>query len=151
MNKQALELDDRTHDAVMAYCAEGDRLAELQHWRQALIEYAKAWKLLPEPKDAWEASTWVLAAIADSCFFLGDFTEARKALEAAMHAPGGLGNPFMHLRLGQCKFELGEEAGAADELTRAYMGAGKDIFELEDPKYFSFLKTRIEPPASGHW
>jgi hypothetical protein len=38
---------------------------------------------------------------------------------------------------------------AADELTRAYMGAGDEIFQ-DAEKYFAFLKTRIKPPG-GKW
>ncbi|GBK62167.1 hypothetical protein PbDSM24746_21710 [Paenibacillus macerans] len=33
---------------------------------------------------------------------------------------------------------------AADELTRAYMGAGMEIFMEDDPKYLEFLETNIE-------
>jgi len=65
-----------------------------------------------------------------------------------MRCPDAIGNPFLHLRLGQCQFELGELDRAADELARAYMGAGAKIFEGGD-KYFSFLKTRLEPPPGG--
>jgi len=68
-----------------------------------------------------------------------------------MHCPDAIGNPFLHLRLGQCCFEKRALDRAADELTRAYMGAGRKIFESDDPKYFEFLKTRIKPPASGEW
>ena len=60
-----------------------------------------------------------------------------------------IGNPFLHLRLGQCHFELGNLDGAADELARAYMSAGDEIFVGAD-KYFAFLKTRLEAPP-GEW
>ncbi len=33
---------------------------------------------------------------------------------------------------------------AADELTRAYIGAGIEIFMENDPKYLEFLETNIE-------
>jgi hypothetical protein len=59
-----------------------------------------------------------------------------------------IGNPFLHLRLGQCQFELGNFDRAADELTRAHVGAGAEIFEGAD-KYFTFLKTRLNPPPVG--
>jgi hypothetical protein len=59
------------------------------------------------------------------------------------------GNPFLHLRLGQCRFELGDLDRAADELARAYMGDGEDVFEDEAPKYLAFLKTRLQPPSGG--
>jgi hypothetical protein len=61
-----------------------------------------------------------------------------------MTCPGGLGNPFLHLRFGQILFESGDHDLAADELIRAYMGAGDEIFENEDPKYLNFLKTRAK-------
>jgi hypothetical protein len=43
---------------------------------------------------------------------------------------------FLHLRLG------------ADELARAYMGAGADIFDGAG-KYFAFLKSRLQAPPDG--
>jgi len=41
-------------------------------------------------------------------------------------------------------FEAGELDSAANELIKAYMGAGEDIFLKDDPKYLSFLKTRAQ-------
>jgi len=92
----------------------------------------------------WEASTWILAAIADACFLMGKRKSARQALEYAMTCPGAIGNPFLHLRLGQVLFDADEKDAAADELIRAYMGAGAEIFEKDDPKYFEFLKTKAK-------
>jgi hypothetical protein len=57
-------------------------------------------------------------------------------------------SPFLHLRLGQCQFELGNLERATDELARAYMVAGEEVFEGAD-KYFDFLKTRLKPPPGG--
>jgi hypothetical protein len=79
----------------------------------------------------------------------GDFVAGRDNLANSMHCPDAIGNPFLHLRLGQCQWELGNLDRAADELTRAYMGAGDEIFESEDPKYLSFLKTKLKPPPGG--
>lgn len=114
----------------------------------ALKHYWSAWDLLPEPQTEWEAATWILAAIGDANFLGNDFEAGRDNLSLAMHCPNAIGNPFLHLRLGQCQFELGNLDRAADELARAYMGAGSDIFE-DAEKYFTFLKTRLEPPAEG--
>lgn len=110
----------------------------------ALAEYLKAWNLIPEPQSDWEASTWVIAAMADCYFFLGDDQEARRALEYAMTCPDGIDNAFLHLRLGQVLFELEELDEAADELMTAYKGEGKEIFEPEDAKYLEFLGTRAK-------
>jgi tetratricopeptide (TPR) repeat protein len=144
MSLEGLELDESVYREVTRLCATGDQFAELGEYEEAVAEYNKAWELIPEPKNNWEASTWVLAAIADACFLLGKNESARQALEYAMTSPGGLGNPFLHLRFGQVLFESGELDVAADELMRAYMGSGQEIFENEDPKYLTFLKTRAK-------
>lgn len=143
MNDKSLMLDDRIYEEINNLCLFGDNLAAEGRYEEAIAEYNKAWKLTPEPKNEWEASTWILAAIADACFFINKFKSARQALEYAMICPNGLGNPFLHLRLGQVLFEIDELNLAADELTRAYMGAEEKIFEKEDPKYLSFLRTKI--------
>jgi hypothetical protein len=60
-----------------------------------------------------------------------------------VQCPKGLGNPYIHSRLGQLYLEQNNVDKAADELTRAYMGGGIDIFMEDDPKYLEFLETRI--------
>lgn len=142
MSLNALELDDVLHGEIKRLCAAGDELADQGRHDGALVEFSKAWSLLPDPKNEWGAATWILAAIADSCFHLRNYQSAREALEHAMTCPRAIGNPFLHLRLGQVLFEAGEMDAAADELMRAYMGDGRDIFEPEDPKYLAFLGTR---------
>jgi tetratricopeptide (TPR) repeat protein len=142
------ELDELTHRRVKALCAKGDRLAEEMQFAEALTTYWSAWDLLPEPKTDWNAATWILAAIGDANFLSGDYVAGRDNLSMAMHCPDAIGNPFFHLRLGQCQFEVGDLDRAADELARAYMAAGSEIFE-DEPKYFEFLKTRLKPPPGG--
>lgn len=144
-------LSDEMHEEVKRLCSEGNKHADSKHWAVALALYWQAFDLLPEPKTQWSAGTWVLAAIGDTNFLAGDFEAGRDNLSSAMHYPNAIGNPFLHLRLGQCQFELGALERAADELSRAYMGAGAKIFSADEPKYFDFLKTRLQPPASGQW
>jgi len=138
----SFELGDVIHDEIKRFCAAGDQLADQKKYEEALGQYTKAWELVPEPKSEWEASTWILAAVGDSCFLSGYFSSALEALEYAMHCPNAIGNPFLHLRLGQVLFEKEQLDRAADELIRAYMGAGDEIFLREDPKYIEFLRTR---------
>src|SRR5262245_7584146 len=139
-----LELDGPTHQEIERLCAAGDEEAGQGKYDSAVAEYNRAWQLIPEPKTEWEAATWVLAAIADAQFAAGKHEPARDALQQVMVCPGALGNPFLHLRFGEVSFELGELDKAADELMRAYMGAGPEIFANEDPKYLAFLKTRAK-------
>jgi hypothetical protein len=143
------ELPDGLYERIKTLCAEGDELADDNDFAAALARYWKAWDLLPEPRTAWAAATWVLAAIGDANFLGADYAAGPDNLRLAMHCPDAIGNPFLHLRLGQCRFELGELDGAANELARAYMGDGEDVFAEEDPKYLTFLKTRLQPPPGG--
>ena len=112
--------------------------------KQQSKEYNQAWKLVPDPKNDWEASTWILAVIADSCFHLGKFKSARSALDYDMTCPGAIGNPFLHLRRGQVLYEQNEPDAAADELMRAFMAEGYEVFENEDEKYLNFLASRAD-------
>jgi tetratricopeptide (TPR) repeat protein len=142
------ELPDKVHDRIQELSKKGDALAEMGNYPAALEQYWAAWDLLPAPQTEWEASTWLLGAIGDANFSGEDYTAGRDNLSLAMSCPDAIGNPFLHLRLGQCQFELGNLDRAADELARAYMEAGDDIFEGEE-KYFAFLKTRLQPPPGG--
>jgi tetratricopeptide (TPR) repeat protein len=140
-------LDDSTHKQITELCERGDALVEEQQFEKAFYCYRDALNLVPEPAEDWEATTWILSAIGDLYFAEGKFEKAIGAFQDAVGCPGGLGNPFIHLRLGECFFELGDQLRAADELTRAYMGAGREVFDTEDPKYLTFLATRLKPPA----
>lgn len=140
------ELTDSTHELVMRYAAEGDELAKAGDFRAAIPAYNRAWELLPEPKSQWSAATWILAAIADAGYLGGFFRSARGALDYVMSCPGAIGNPFLHLRRGQVLFEQEEYSAAADELMRAYMGGGVELFSNEPAKYLEFLRTRAQIP-----
>jgi len=143
------ELADSVHERIQDLCKKGDALAESGSYGAALALYWTAWDLLPDPQTDWSAATWILAAIGDANFLAGDFVAGRDNLSMAMHCPDAIGNPFIHLRLGQCQLELGNLDRAADELARAYMGAGSDIFDGDEDKYFMFLKARLQPPPGG--
>jgi tetratricopeptide (TPR) repeat protein len=139
------ELSDDVYRQIQALCKKGDSLAEKEKFSAALKQYWAAWELLPQPRTQWEAATWILGAIGDANFLSEDFIAGRDNLSLAMHCPDAIGNPFLHLRLGQCQYEMGNLDRAADELTRAYTGGGEEIFE-DAEEYFAFLKTRLKPP-----
>lgn len=145
------ELQDGIHQNINSLCAEGDALANSGAYKEAVEKYSEAWFIVPEPKTDWDASTWILSAIGDACFLSGNYEPGAEAFEFALRCPGGLGNPFIHLRLGQCAFDQGNEEVAAEHLCRAYAIEGKKIFSRESNKYFDFLTTKIERPASGNW
>jgi hypothetical protein len=149
--ESSIELPDELYEELKRHCSRGDELADQGLHNEALDCYNAAWELIPEPKNNWNASTWVLAAIGDSCLAAGYLTSADEAFTYALTCPNGLGNPFVHISLGKIRFERGELDAAADELVRAYMGGGLEVFEGQDPKYLNFLRTRavVLPQQNG--
>lgn len=138
-------LENSIHEMITRLCEEGDAFVTSGDFVSALPKYDQAWQHLPQPKEDWDAATWILSAIGDAHFLIGDFQNCARAFDKAVRCPGGLGNPFVHLRLGESMLELGDIERAKDELTRAYMGAGREIFADEDAKYFAILNTVLQP------
>lgn len=138
------ELPEKIYADITLLCKQGDNLAKLDNLDEAKEKYISALKLLPDNRNDWEAAAWIYAAIGDLHFRMGDYGKCFKCFYNAVQCPKGLGNPFIHLRLGQMYFEQENMSKAADELTRAYMGAGMDIFMEDDPKYLEFLETKIK-------
>jgi tetratricopeptide (TPR) repeat protein len=143
------KLSRKVSDELDRHCAAGNELAKQERYPEALKSFWAAWDLIPEPKTDWNAATWVLAAVGDVNFLGGDFVAGRDNLSSAMHCPDAIGNPFLHLRLGQCQFELGEMDPAADNLARAFLLEGKRLFENDDPKYLAFIKSKLRAPEGG--
>ena len=143
----AKALPDDVYGEVARLSQEGSASAEEELFSQARASWQQAWGLLPEPPEQWEAATWLLTAIGDTYFLEGRFAEARDALQRAVGCPGGLGTPFLHLRLGQAQFELGNVTRAKDELARAFMGGAEKLFDGEDPKYWQFIRELLRPAA----
>ncbi|MFP2957695.1 tetratricopeptide repeat protein [Myxococcus sp. 1LA] len=130
---------------IVELCAQGDALAEQEDYAGALRRFEQALALIPEPADSHDSTLWVCVAIGDMHFQLGQYTEGREYLRRAVALPDGLGNPFIHLRLGQFAFELGDMRRAGDELARAFMGGGDEIFDDEDEKYLQFVRSILKP------
>lgn len=141
------ELPDALHERIKRLCADGDELANAADFYSAVSTYEEALALLPEPREQWEAATWIYTAIADAYFLAGDFESAWEPLRAVMHCPDALGNPLIRLRRGQVYYELGDEHMATQELASAYMLCDIDIFAQEDPKYAEFILPKLDPPA----
>ena len=137
-------LPDELHAQITALTKRGDELSHQGDQRAAYECYAQAWELIPEPKVEWEASTWVLAALGEIMFCRRQFDDAKNLFLRAVQGPKGLGNPYIHLRIGQCQYESGNLEGARDNLARAYMGGGLELFTQEDPKYVAYLREFLE-------
>ncbi|WP_375769537.1 tetratricopeptide repeat protein [Archangium gephyra] len=135
-------MDDARLERIAELCVTGEALARQRELAPALLKFREALALIPRPVEEHDVSPRVLTALGDTCFQLGRFSEGRHALLGAARSSGGLGTPFIHLRLGQCELELGNPERAAEELARALKLGGEVLFEGNDPKYLAFVKTR---------
>ncbi len=134
-----MELEDQLYERIQTLSAEGDAQLEEENYTQAVAEYSEALALVPEPKEEWEAATWLHASIGAAQYEMGAYPEALESLNHAMRCPEGHANPFILLRLGQCHYALHDLKAAREFLLRAYMLEGREIFEDEDPAYFGAI------------
>nr|WP_256873354.1 hypothetical protein [Pseudomonas taiwanensis] len=111
-----------------------------EHFDAAIEQWTQALDLLLEPKVAWEAYMWLSASIGDAQYQKMNYELACNSFLDALNAPGGVENPFVHFRLGQCQLILGNETLGVESLLKAYMLDGEDIFMAEDDGV-TFLKT----------
>ncbi len=103
-----------------------------------------------------EAASWLLLSGADAQFRRGDFEGCFDTCVTAFNLFKDLGlvvgNPFFHLRLGQAAFELeppedrDPRGTAIDNLARALICGGIEIFRNEDAKYLEPILQVLQPP-----
>ena len=145
-NQKVPHLEPATFASAQEKALAGQRLTETGDHLGAYHQFIAALNELPEPRSQWNATGWLLLALGENSIRAGNFPAAKAPLADAMWCPGCLGNPWAHLRLGQVRYELNEKDRAADELARAYMGGGREIFEGQDPKYFALVEEVLDPP-----
>jgi tetratricopeptide (TPR) repeat protein len=138
------ELSPALHEKITRLAEQGDQYIEDDDYDKAVEVYQQAIRLLPSPITEWEAATWLYSGIGDAYYFADNNEKSHDAFQQALKSPGGLGNPFIYLRLGQTAFDMGKNELAKDYLMRAYMLDGNTIFEDTNPKYFDFIKPYIE-------
>jgi len=137
------ELPDDLYQQILSFCEEGNLLSDNGKFEEAYNKFNEAFALIPFPREKWETSSWVLGAAGDMAFLLKSFTKAKELFGAAALCEGGAESTFIHLRLGQINYELGDLNVAAGELLEAYKLGGKDAFKHDDSKYFDFLIKRV--------
>jgi len=132
---------------IRLVCRRAYALYDAGELRPALRLFYRAWLLLPRPQREWQESGWILTAIGDTYYRLGDYRSAREALESALHCAGIADTPFTHLRLGQSLRGLGMEKRAAAHLDIAGRRGGAELLAREDPDYRG--RAALAPQSSG--
>ena len=135
-----MELDDVTYFEITKHSEIGDAFFYNGDFESALKEYNKAWELIPDPKNEWNASMWVLGMIGATCIRLHHLVSAKEALEFALHCPGGRENPYINLKLGELHYESGDEASAGAYFFAAQESTSHNVFVNEPKKYRLFYE-----------
>ncbi|MBS9775038.1 MAG: hypothetical protein KGV59_07795 [Tenacibaculum sp.] len=138
------ELTDEQYDAIIECIEKGDAEDLNDNFKTAITFYEKGLSLVPNPKYDWEISTHLYVALGDAYLNLREFEMANNFYNQALKCPDALSNAYIYLGLGQSYYELENMEQAKNTLISAYMLAGKEIFEDEDDKYFSFLKQNVK-------
>ena len=115
-------------------------LMDAEDYRSAIELCRQGLALLGNHRFA-QGAMWFFGTMGDALIELGDWRAARDAFFDATQSPGGIENPYIQLRLGQCEYELGYQRPAANGLIAAYMMI-PEIFEEEPPRYLQFLKDQ---------
>ena len=136
---------------ILRLCEAGDSLTQQGHLEQAIAHYTRALERLPAPIEEQQAGSYILAAIGNTYFLQGEYTQAYRLLQHALRCPKGDMDALLHLRIGQVFLQWENEDLAAKELAMAYMMGGTTIFDGEDPKYFALVKSVLRTPANGVW
>jgi tetratricopeptide (TPR) repeat protein len=142
-----MSLDEQQTHEIKCLCAEGYRLYDENNYKEALRLFYKAWTDIPKPQTDHEEAGWVLTAIGDCYFRTEQWAQGQESLTSALHCPNMKGNPFIHLRLGQCLLELNRPNDAVEHLEQAYLNGGSKLFSNELPKYLmAAMQGDISPP-----
>ena len=136
---------------IHSFCVAGHQFAQRNHHDAAINKFLDAEALLPQPEIQWHAAAWIYTALGEAHFALletdeAHLKEAHRQFNNAMWCPGALGDPFIHLRLGQLQVGLGNMNRAIDDLVRAYTGGGREIFKNEDPAFIEMVEQVLKPP-----
>lgn len=128
---------------IRQQCALAYACYDLGEFRDALRLFYQAWLLLPKPQTDYEAAGWVLTAIGDTYFRLAQYEQGQEALASALHCPNTSTSAFVHLRLGQCRWEVNQTDTAIEALLQAYKIAQMNIFAGEDEKYYLAIAAKL--------
>ena len=138
-----MELDESLNQNIQALSQEGERHYEAEAYEQAVTSYLAALALVPNPKEDWEASLWLYAALGDAFFKLKRYEESLGVFRSAEKCQDGLDNAYVVLMIGQNYYELHNKHLAREYLLKAYMLEGEEIFEEQDQKYFETIEDLV--------
>ena len=153
------------YEAGNACMRAGDFATANDHYRETWHLYGQARREAAKAGDvrvfdaahtpAW--AFWLLMSGVNARFSMGDYSGCYETGASVFQLFKGIGlvagNPVFHLRMGQSSFELdtpeqrADIAGpTVDNLARALICGGIEIYKGEDPKYLDTVLAVLDPP-----
>ena len=114
-------------------------------------ELMKIYESLTDDQKRTREGRYVIVHIAEVCFSERWIEDAFDNFNFAMQFKDTVGNPFLHLRLGQLNYLVQNKDKMHDELSRALIMAGEAIFKDEDPKLIEMVKSILKEPEDCSW
>lgn len=138
------ELPDDIYDEITALSEAAKTLEDQGNFDAALHALDKAYQLIPEPKDKWSATFWVMVTMADLYFITSNIEMSFKVLDDLIRffPEESSDNPFVLMRMGQTLYQMNNEYAAEKFLLNAYQLGGEQVFEGENDVYLNFLIER---------
>jgi len=138
-----MDLDGTVYEQIVALSKTGDSYYDRDQYDKAVFSYLDALALVPDPKQDWEAGTWLYSALGDALFMQQRYEDSLAAFRSAEKCPDGMDNAFVVLMIGECSYELHDRKQAREYLLKAYMLEGEAIFETQDQKYYRTISDLV--------
>jgi hypothetical protein len=111
----------------------------------------KTYNSLPKNEMDGQIGRYLLIRIAHIYIYSKMWDEAMGMMVDIMHYPNSVGNPLLHLRVGQIALELKNRDIYQDNLSRALIMGGLDVFSDEDIKLKEIPLKLLKPPSESGW
>lgn len=81
--------------------------------------------------------------------YINNWDAALKAFGKAIQTENSVGNPLLHLRIGQCGYHLKKKRIYDDNLARALITGGLKVFDNEKNELKAIALSLLDPPGDG--
>ncbi|MCB2355765.1 tetratricopeptide repeat protein [Clostridium estertheticum] len=138
-----MKLEEEVYNKVQGLCNKAEKYVRMCEFDQAIQEYEQALNLFPQDIKVYEQATIIYAAMGDAWCSAGEYKDAKKYFYDALNCSGGIGNPYILFRLGQCLYECNQKSKAQEYFIKTYMLDGISLFNTSHNKYFNTIKEMV--------
>ncbi|BDS13110.1 hypothetical protein [Aureispira anguillae] len=111
----------------------------------------KIYDSLSDDKKGQREGRYLIIRIGEVYFQENAFEDALDNYGFVMRFKNTVGNPFLHLRLGQIQYHIKNKERMHDELSRALIMGGEIVFEDENSKFIEIPKSVLREPENCSW